>query len=251
MRKPLVIGNWKMNGSAARNDALLTALTASDVQLPKVDIVVCPPFVYIQQVATLANECTLAWGAQNCAAKTDGAYTGEVSAAMLHDMGCSYAIIGHSERRALFADDDATVAQKFARLSEQGVRPVLCVGETLAQREAEETLAVIDEQLDAVLTTNSVEQCRDAVLAYEPVWAIGTGKTATPEQAQEVHAFIRQRLAQYDTSLAQKTRILYGGSVKAGNAAELFGQQDIDGGLIGGASLVAEDFLAICKAASE
>lgn len=251
MRKPLVIGNWKMNGSAARVEALLSELTASDSQSPGVDIVVCPPFVYIQQVAALVSDSSLVYGAQNCAAQNDGAYTGEVSATMLHDMGCTYAIIGHSERRALFADDDAVIAQKFARLFEQGVRPVLCVGETLAQREAEQTLAVIGEQLDAVLAANPVAQWRDAVLAYEPVWAIGTGKTATPEQAQEVHAFIRQRLAQHDAELAQKTRILYGGSVKANNAAELFGLRDIDGGLIGGASLVAEDFLAICSAASE
>lgn len=251
MRKPLVIGNWKMNGSAARVDTLLAELTASDSQPAGVDIVVCPPFVYIQHVAGLASDSSLAWGGQNCAAQNDGAYTGEVSAAMLRDMGCTYAIIGHSERRALFADNDAAIAQKFARLAEQGIKPVLCVGESLEQREADQTLAVIDKQLDAVLTANSLEKWRDAVLAYEPVWAIGTGKTATPEQAQEVHAFIRQRLAQNDAELAQQTRILYGGSVKAGNAAELFGQQDIDGGLIGGASLVADDFLAICKAASE
>lgn len=250
MRKPLVIGNWKMNGSAASVDALLAGLTSSNVQPEGVDIVVCPPFVYIQQVGALANGSSLAWGAQNCAAENDGAYTGEVSATMLSDMGCTYAIIGHSERRALFADDNTIVAQKFTRLTEHGVRPVLCVGETLVQREAEQTLAVIGEQLDAVLAVNPAQQWRAAVLAYEPVWAIGTGKTATPEQAQEVHAFIRRRLAQSDAELAQNTRILYGGSVKAGNAAELFGQQDIDGGLIGGAALVAEDFLAICHAAA-
>ncbi len=251
MRKPLVIGNWKMNGSVAQNEALLASLIKEGSRLAGVDAVVCPPFVYIQQVAAALSSGAFAWGAQNCAAQSDGAYTGEVSAAMLSDMGCSYAIIGHSERRALFADDNGTVAQKFAQLAENGVRPVLCVGETLAQREAGQALSVIEDQLSVVLAANPVGQWQDAVLAYEPVWAIGTGKTATPEQAQEVHAFIRQQLVQHDAALAQKTRILYGGSVKAGNAAELFSQQDIDGGLIGGAALVAEDFLAICNAANE
>ncbi len=253
MRKPLVIGNWKMNGSTTHNEELLASLTAGDSPLVGVDAVVCPPFVYIQQVAAALQDGTFAWGAQNCAAQSDGAYTGEVSAAMLSDLGCSYAIIGHSERRALFGDDNAIVAQKFTRLAEQGIKPVLCVGETLEQRESEQTLNIIEAQLSAVLAVNPAAQwCDyDAVLAYEPVWAIGTGKTATPEQAQEVHAFIRQQLAQHDAAVAEKTRILYGGSVKAGNASDLFGQSDIDGGLIGGAALVAEDFIAICNAANE
>ncbi len=253
MRRPLVIGNWKMNGSAAQNDALLASLTAGGSHFAGIDAVVCPPFVYMQQIAAALKGEALAWGAQDCASQNDGAYTGAVSAAMLNDLGCSYAIIGHSERRAFFADDDAIIAQKFTRLAEQGIKPVLCVGETLAQRESEQTLSVIEEQLTAVLAVNSASKWSDcdAVLAYEPVWAIGTGKTATPEQAQDVHAFIRQQLEKHDASLAQKTRILYGGSVKAGNAAELFEQTDIDGGLIGGAALVAEDFLAICNAANE
>lgn len=251
MRKPLVMGNWKMNGSVARNDALIAELAAGSSQLQGVEIVVCPPYLYIQQIAALLKESAMAYGAQNCAAQNEGAFTGEVAATMLGDMGCAYAIIGHSERRALFGDSNAVVAEKFTRLGEQGIRPVLCVGETLEQREAEQTLGVIEEQLSAVLAANPVDQWRDAVLAYEPVWAIGTGKTATPEQAQEVHAFIRQYLAGQDSKLAEDTRILYGGSVKANNAAELFGQDDIDGGLIGGAALVAEDFLAICAAADE
>lgn len=251
MRKSLVIGNWKMNGSAQQNEALLASLVAGGSSLASVDVAVCPPFVYIPQVAAVLSSGAIAWGAQNCAAQHDGAYTGEVSAAMLQDMGCSYGIIGHSERRGMFADDNDTVAQKFTRLAESGIRPVLCVGETLAQREAEQTLSIIDEQLSVVMAANPVEQWQNAVVAYEPVWAIGTGKTATPEQAQEVHGFIRQRLAEHDAALAQKTRILYGGSVKASNAAELFRQQDIDGGLIGGAALMAEDFLAICNAANE
>ena len=253
MRKPLVIGNWKMNGSAAQNESLLASLATGDSALAGVEAAVCPPFVYIQQVGAALQGGIFALGAQNCAAQSDGAYTGEVSAAMLSDLGCSYAIIGHSERRALFGEDNAIVAQKFTRLVEQGIKPVLCVGETLAQRESEQTLNIIEEQLGAVLAANPASQWSnfDAVLAYEPVWAIGTGKTATPEQAQEVHAFIRQQLAQHDATVAAKTRILYGGSVKAKNAAELFVQSDIDGGLIGGAALVAEDFLAICNAANE
>jgi triosephosphate isomerase len=210
---------------------------------------VCPPFPYLHQVATALAGSSIQWGAQNLSEHDAGAYTGEVSGAMLKDFGCRYAIVGHSERRTLYAEDDRRVAAKFDAAQRAGLTPILCVGETLQQREAGDTETVLARQMQAVLAQAGVKAFANAVLAYEPVWAIGTGKTATPEQAQSAHAFLRGLVRKQDAGLAEGLTILYGGSVKAGNAVELFALPDVDGGLIGGASLVAEDFIAICEAA--
>jgi triosephosphate isomerase len=251
MRRPLVAGNWKMNGSRAGNKELLEAVRAGAGQLPGVDIAVCPPFVYLADAEAALAGGAVAWGGQNlCQEAAAGAFTGEISAAMLRDFRCRYVIVGHSERRALYGESDALVAKKFATAAGAGLVPILCVGELLEEREAGATEAVVARQLDAVLDAVDVQAAfRQAVVAYEPVWAIGTGRTATPAQAQEVHDFIRRRLAQRDRVTAAALRILYGGSVKGSNAAELFAMPDIDGGLIGGASLKAEEFLQICRAA--
>lgn len=248
MRRKLVAGNWKMHGALAQNEALLDALIAGAAGLPGVDCAVCVPFPYLHQAQRMLSGTSVKWGAQDVHQLDKGAYTGEVSAAMLTDFGCRYVIVGHSERRSLYCESSALVAEKFAAVQKAGMVPILCVGETLEQREAGTTEAVVAEQLDAVLKLAGVQSLRNAVVAYEPVWAIGTGKTASPEQAQAVHAFIRARVAALDAQVAQGLCILYGGSVKASNAAELFAKADIDGGLIGGASLIADDFLAICKA---
>ena len=234
MRERLVAGNWKMHGSRESNEALLDAIVGAGVACA-----VCVPFPYLAQVAARLRGTRVAWGAQTLSEHARGAYTGEVSAAMLGEFGCRYVLVGHSERRQLFGEDDAQVAAKFAAARAAGITPILCVGETLAAREAGQTQDVVARQLDAVLAGGGLG---DAVLAYEPVWAIGTGRTATPEQAQDVHAFLRGRAG-------AQTRILYGGSVKADNAAAIFAMPDVDGGLIGGASLVATDFIAICRAA--
>jgi triosephosphate isomerase (TIM) len=251
MRRPLVAGNWKMNGSRAGIRGLLAGVLAGARQMPGVDIAVCPPFVYLADVEAALAGGTVAWGGQNlCQEAGAGAFTGEISASMLRDFGCRYVIIGHSERRALYGESDALVAQKFVTATQAGLIPILCVGELLAEREGGATEAVVARQLDAVLkTAEAIAAFKSAVIAYEPVWAIGTGRTATPAQAQEVHDFIRRRVAQKDKGIAAALRILYGGSVKGANAAELFAMADIDGGLIGGASLKAEEFLAICQAA--
>ncbi|MBX3663162.1 MAG: triose-phosphate isomerase [Burkholderiales bacterium] len=251
MRVKFVAGNWKMNGDRAANEALLTALVPALSALSGIESVVCPPFVYLQQVKSLLGGTKTALGAQDLCQFGNGAYTGGVSAAMLRDAGCSHVIVGHSERRALFGETDDLVAEKFAVARGNGLVPVLCVGETLAERESGTTESVVDRQLQAVLQRCGISAFRGAVLAYEPVWAIGTGKTATPEQAQAVHAFIRSRLAGADAKVAAEVRIVYGGSVKAANAAQLFAMADIDGGLIGGAALVAEEFAAICRAAAQ
>lgn len=248
MRRKLVAGNWKMNGALSQNGALLDALTAGMAQLSGVECAVCVPFPYLHQAQQKLSRTNIGWGAQDVHQMEKGAYTGEVSASMLNDFGCRYAIVGHSERRSIYGESSALVAEKFAAAQKAGMLPILCIGETLEQREAGTTEAVVAEQLDAVIKLAGVQSLRNAVLAYEPVWAIGTGKTATPEQAQAVHAFIRGRVAALDGQVAQGLRILYGGSVKGSNAAELFAMADIDGGLIGGAALIAEDFLAICKA---
>jgi triosephosphate isomerase (TIM) len=236
-RTRLVAGNWKMHGSRASISTLLDALLAELRGLKGAECVVCAPFPYLEQVSKRLAGTPLAWGAQNVSEHAQGAYTGEVAAAMLADFGCRYVIVGHSERRQLCGESDALAAAKFAAASAAGLTPILCVGETLAEREAGRTEAVVARQLGAVKSFGR------AVLAYEPVWAIGTGRTATPEQAQEVHAFLRK-------NVSSETRILYGGSVKAQNAAELFAMPDVDGGLIGGASLVAKDFVAIARAAA-
>ena len=249
MRLKLVAGNWKMHGGTVQNRDLLAAIVAGTEGLEGVDFAVCVPYPYLPQVQSLLQDTHVAWGAQNVSQHDKGAYTGEVSAAMLMDFGCRYVIVGHSERRALYGEDSHTVALKFKAAQAAGLIPILCVGETLDQREAGVTEQIVAEQLDAVIELMGVDALVRSVLAYEPVWAIGTGKTATPDQAQDVHAFIRGRIAAHDPEVAAGLQILYGGSVKANNAAELFAMPDIDGGLIGGASLVADEFIAICRAA--
>lgn len=251
MRIPMVAGNWKMNGSLAQNAALIQELKAGLENVAGAEVVVCPPYVYLQQVAQATRGSSIKLGAQNLSTEEKGAYTGEVSGAMLRDMECTYVIVGHSERRHLYGETDDIVAQKFARAQQFGLVPILCVGETLAEREADRTQSVVARQLDAVIQHMGVECLNKAVIAYEPVWAIGTGRTASPEQAQAVHEFIRGRIADSDAAVAARLRILYGGSVNAENAAALFDNVDIDGGLIGGASLQASSFLAICRSGAQ
>lgn len=249
-RQPFVAGNWKMNGSLAANQALVTELLESLPGAEQVEVAVCVPHPYLDQVSRLVQGSRLALGAQDVSAHAAGAYTGEVAAGMLQDFACRYVIVGHSERRSLHAETDALVSRKFAAVRGQGMVPVLCLGETLVERQAGETLAVLFRQLDAVLAEHGPGALASSVLAYEPVWAIGTGLTASPEQAQGVHRALREHVAALDVQVAAGLRIVYGGSVKADNAAQLFAQPDIDGGLIGGASLNAKDFLAICQAAN-
>ncbi|MFT5574908.1 MAG: triosephosphate isomerase [Bermanella sp.] len=246
MRRTLVAGNWKMHGTRRSVEQLLTDLKQS-VAVCAAEVAVIPPYPYLPQVTVLLADSTIAVGAQNVSEhRGEGAYTGEISAEMLKDMGCQFVLVGHSERRALFAESDQCIAEKLAAVLGQGMQPILCLGESLAQRAAGETLQVVRRQLQAVL--QGVDQSLDdMIVAYEPVWAIGTGETASPAQAQEVHAFIRQELATFNAALSARIRILYGGSVKAANAEELFAQPDIDGGLVGGASLDASEFAAICK----
>lgn len=236
-----------MHGSAATAAELVHAILA---KLPAgVDVAVFPPSVYVAGLAATHAGTALAFGVQDISEHAQGAYTGEIAAAMARDIGCRHTLVGHSERRQYHAESDACVAAKFGQARSAGLTPVLCVGETLEQREAGQTQAVVGAQIDAVIRTCGIAAFADAVVAYEPVWAIGTGRTASAEQAQTVHAFIRSQFAIHDATLANLLRILYGGSVKPANAAELFAQADVDGGLIGGASLVAADFLKICEAA--
>ena len=249
MRRPIVVGNWKMHGSRAENARLIEELGVHYPPNPAADCVVCPPLVYLQEVGRLLRDTAIRLGAQDVCADSQGAFTGEVSAAMLKDVGCDYTIVGHSERRLLYRESDQLVARKFASAHSKALIPILCVGEQLSEREAGRTAEVVSRQLDVVLELCGAETLGHAVVAYEPVWAIGTGRNASPEQAQEVHALIRARIAARDARIAGATRILYGGSVKASNAAELFAMPDVDGGLIGGASLKADEFLAILKAA--
>jgi triosephosphate isomerase len=249
MRARLIAGNWKMHGSLASNARLLDALKAGLKHAEGVGYAVCAPFPYLAQVSAALSGSGIAWGAQDLCEHDAGAYTGEVSGAMLKEFGCRFAIVGHSERRSLYAEDDRRVAAKFIAAQRAGLTPILCVGETLEQRERGEMESVVVRQLDAVLAAAGSAALANAALAYEPVWAIGTGRNATPQQAQEMHAFIRAQLAARDRGLTQRVTIVYGGSVKPGNARELFAMPDVDGGLIGGASLVAEDFIAICAAA--
>ena len=249
MRSKLVAGNWKMHGGMGQNQDLLSAIVAGTAEFRGADFAVCVPYPYLSQAQTFLQNTPIQWGAQNVSQHDKGAYTGEVSATMLMDFGCRYVIVGHSERRALYGEDSGTVALKFKAAQEAGLIPILCVGETLDQREADITEQVVAEQLDAVIELVGVNALVKSVLAYEPVWAIGTGKTATPGQAQDVHAFIRDRIAAHSLEVATGLKILYGGSVKANNAEELFAMADIDGGLIGGASLVADEFVTICRAA--
>jgi triosephosphate isomerase len=249
MRQQLVAGNWKMHGSLSGNRTLLEAVARAAASLRASGCAVCVPFPYLAQAQAGLTGSRVAWGAQNVSHHAHGAFTGEVSAAMLVDFGCHYAIVGHSERRSLYGEDDAVVALKAQAVLDARMVPIVCVGETLAEREAGLTEQVVGRQLDAMLTRVGPDRLERTVVAYEPVWAIGTGRTASPEQAQAVHQFIRARVAANSKRVAEGLRILYGGSVKASNAAGLFEMPDIDGGLVGGASLDPVEFAAICHAA--
>ena len=248
MRQAMVAGNWKMNGSRASVKELVDGINAG-LGGVTAEVVVCPPFVYLPYVVGATSDSVVKVGAQNMCDQASGAFTGEVSGPMVKDIGCEYVIIGHSERRAMYGESDEVTAVKYAAVQNNGLKPIFCIGETLEEREQGITEEVVGRQLDAILNTAGVASLANAVLAYEPVWAIGTGKTASPEQAQDVHAFIRNKISGLDSNIAEGLRILYGGSMNPANAAELCSQPDIDGGLIGGASLKAVDFLVICNAA--
>ena len=250
-RRPLVVGNWKMHGTLVSAGDLLNALRTSLQQNTAVDVAVCAPFVHLPLCRELLTISGIRWGAQNVSAYAQGAYTGEVAASMLAELGCHYVLIGHSERRALFGETDAVVVEKLRQALAAGITPILCVGETLAEREQGSTEAVIAGQLAAVLSALPAGQLAQLVVAYEPVWAIGTGKTATPEQAQAVHAHIRRQWAAAQPGQAEALIVLYGGSVKADNAHLIFAQPDVDGGLVGGAALDASQFCAIVNAAEQ
>jgi len=248
MRRILVAGNWKMHGSKTMVSSLLEGLLAGSSADAKADLAVFPSFPYIPLAESLLSGSHIRWGGQTLNPNPQGAHTGETSGNMLVDMGCHYVLVGHSERRAIYGESDADVALRFKAALDVGLEPVLCVGETLEEREEGQTEAVVGRQLDAVIDKVGIDAFSRAVIAYEPVWAIGTGLTATPQQAQSVHAFIRDKVSALNVIIADQVKILYGGSVKGSNAAELFAQTDIDGGLVGGASLTAEDFLAIYSA---
>ena len=250
MRGYLVAGNWKMNGSNAANAELVDGIVAGMPQSDSVELLICPPFPFLAAMAAKLSGTGVALGAQNVSQHQAGAYTGETAPSMLSDVGCTYVLVGHSERRAVMGESSEMVAAKFQAAQDAGLIAVLCVGETQQQREAKQTEAVVDEQLKAVIDGSGIQAFSNAVIAYEPVWAIGTGLTATPEQAQDVHRHIREVLAARDQDVADAVRILYGGSVKGDNAAGLLSNPDIDGGLIGGASLKSADFLAIAEAAA-
>jgi triosephosphate isomerase len=249
MRIPLVAGNWKMHGTRAANEALVQDILQADEGEGGAEVILCPPSVYLWQVGRLLKGSSVRLGAQDACAEAIGAHTGEVSAAMLRDVGCSHAIVGHSERRAMYGDTDQLVARKFVAAQHEGLVPILCVGETLEEREQGRTAQVVLRQLEAVMSVTGAVGFLEAVLAYEPVWAIGTGHNATPGQAQDVHALLRARVTEKDARIGSCLRILYGGSVKAANAAELFAMPDVDGGLIGGAALNGAEFRRICEAA--
>lgn len=251
-RKPLIAGNWKMNGSRESVKALVSGIKAGLAEVTMAEVAMCPPAIYLADVQQLVNGAALSYGGQNLAREAGpGAFTGEISAAMLLDFACKYVIVGHSERRSLYGETDELVAEKYQTAHNAGLIPILCVGETLEERESGVTETVVARQISAVIKLVGIQALGDGVIAYEPVWAIGTGKTATPEQAQEVHDFIRKLLAEQDGGVADKIQILYGGSMNAGNAGQLLSMADIDGGLIGGASLKVDDFLSICKAANQ
>lgn len=249
MRRTLVVGNWKMHGSVASVADLLDALQAGLNVAEQSVCAVCPPAILLAQVGQALAGSSIRWGGQNLHHRPQGAFTGEISAAMLADVDCQFVIVGHSERRALFAETDAVVAEKFIAAQAAGLTPILCIGESLAQREAGEALSWLEGQLAAIVAAAGLASLANAVLAYEPIWAIGTGKTASPAQAQAVHEHLRRWVAVQDAQLAANLQIIYGGSVKAANAVELFSEQDIDGALVGGASLDAVEFAAIGRAA--
>jgi triosephosphate isomerase len=246
MRSSLIAGNWKMNGSLQSVTELVEGIKAGNAG--KAELAVFPPAVFLMKVGGMLADSNCALGAQNVCDQEAGAFTGEVAAAMLKECGCRYALVGHSERRSLYLETDQLVAARFAMAIATGIVPILCVGETLDEREQDRTEEVVARQIDAVIDRSGIDGISQAIIAYEPVWAIGTGKVATPDQAQEVHAFIRGKLVQLDAAVAEQVKILYGGSMNPSNAAELLSQNDIDGGLIGGASLKADDFLAIAQA---
>ena len=252
MREKLVVGNWKMHGNRDQVNRLVEEIIAGAAETEsKVEIGICPTYIHLEQAAKLliAANIGISLGAQNVCFAEQGAFTGEVAAAMLAELGVTFVIVGHSERREIFGETNELIAAKFKVVQAHNMVPILCIGESLAQREQGATEQVVISQLDAVIGDVGLPSLHDAVIAYEPIWAIGTGKTATPEQAQEVHWTIRDHLARQDAAVAAAVRILYGGSVKSSNARELFNQADIDGGLVGGASLEAEEFLSICKSA--
>lgn len=248
MRQPLIAGNWKMNGTRSSAEALIKGVLAGADSVEKAEVVICPPYPFLALGEQLLSSSTVRLGAQNVCTEASGAYTGEVAASMLAEFGCRYVICGHSERREYYGETDEIIARKLDMTISRAMTPILCVGETLEQREQGRMEEVIAGQIDAIISRNGIASFGQLEVAYEPVWAIGTGQTATPAQAQDVHDFIRRRIAGHDPVIAAKVRILYGGSMKPGNALELLSQTDIDGGLIGGAALVAEDFLAICQA---
>ena len=250
MRNTLVAGNWKMNGDSASNAELVAGIVAGAPKSDRVKLLICPPFPYLAAVAAHVGGSSVLLGAQTVSEHGSGAFTGEVAPGMLRDIGCDYVIVGHSERRALYGETSFAVASKFKAALDVGLQPILCVGETLEQRESGATESVVEVQLGAVIDKVGIEGFKTAVVAYEPVWAIGTGMTASPEQAQDVHRHIRGVMAGHDAGIAESTQVLYGGSMKGENAAGLLAMDDIDGGLIGGASLKAADFLAIASAAA-
>lgn len=249
MRQTLIAGNWKLNGTKQSIIELLAGISAGLNNSTNASVAVCAPYIYVPLVETALKDSDISLGAQDVSAHTSGAYTGEVSASMLAEFSCEYCLVGHSERRSLHNETDAEVATKFKMLKDQGITPVLCVGESLEERDQGVTEDVVKQQILAVIDAHGISALENAVIAYEPVWAIGTGRTATPDQAQEVHASIRVLLESFDKAIAEKTQILYGGSMNPANASALLAMPDIDGGLIGGASLKADDFLAICQAA--
>lgn len=250
MRQPLVAGNWKLNGSLQTISELVSGITNQLSAVAVAELAVCPPFIYLNYLQQLLDGVDISLGAQDCSDQESGAYTGEVAATMIKEFNCKYIIVGHSERRHIYGETNKMVAIKFAQVKKNNLVPILCVGETLQDREGGDTEVIITKQLDVILERLGIEGFENAVIAYEPVWAIGTGQTATPDQAQEVHAYIRNKLDTLNKDIATKIRILYGGSMKPDNAKQLLGQNDIDGGLIGGAALKAEDFIAIAAAAN-
>lgn len=250
MRQKLVVANWKMHGSLAANQQLFEAYLDKLSSLTDVDVVVCVPYPYLAQAQTILNNTRLAWGAQNLSKDAQGAFTGEVSAGMLKDFGATHVIIGHSERATAYCESDENIATKFMQAKQHGLTPILCVGETLIEREAGVMQMVVAKQLDTIINTYGAAVFENAIVSYEPIWAIGTGLAASPEQAQAMHAYIRNKIAVLDAGAADSLKILYGGSVNPQNAVQLFVMQDIDGGLIGRCSLSAQEFEGICRAAS-
>ena len=252
MRRKFVAGNWKMNGALEFCEEFIGTISCEAVGLNTVESVICPPFVYLQKLGDIITDSPISsLGAQNVCAQPNGAYTGEVSASMLQELGCQYIIVGHSERRQMYSETDALICKKIRLVLNMGMRPVICVGETLSEREAGQAESIVTRQLSAVLDSVPVGQLADAVIAYEPVWAIGTGKTATPKEVQQTHALLRRVIENRDATVASKIRIVYGGSVSLANEAELFAEKDVDGGLIGGASLNPNEFLGILKVADQ